>query len=145
MGRLDIKRDITVAPASAAPTSRMTRAGGGASPRESSRPGSAHAGASGGSARDRCSEEGRRASRKREFTKTQEQLLRLIAAETAVSGGLTCTKRELAERLGRNVQTINRLVADLRDRGYIEVEMRFDGRGGQLPSRYRTTPRRPSR
>lgn len=62
-----------------------------------------------------------------------------------MSGGLTCTKRELAERLGRNVQTINRLVADLRDRGYIEVEMRFDSRGGQLPSRYRTTPRRPSR
>lgn len=62
-----------------------------------------------------------------------------------MSGGLTCTKRELAERLGRNVQTINRLIADLRDRGYIEVEMRFDSRGGQLPSRYRTTSRRPSR
>ena len=84
--------------------------------------------------------ERRRGPKKREFTKTQEQLLRAIGAETAVSGGLLCTKRELAERLGRNVQTIDRLIADLRCRGYIEVEMRFDERGGQLASVYRASP-----
>lgn len=86
---------------------------------------------------DRADE--RRGPKKREFTKTQEQLLRAIGAETAVSGGLTCTKRELAESLGRSVQTIDRLVADLRCRGYIEVEMRFDERGGQLASVYRAS------
>lgn len=79
----------------------------------------------------------RRGPKKRRFTKTQEQLLRAIAAETVVSGGLACTKRELAERLGRNVKTIDRLIADLRRRGYVEEEMRFDERGGQLASVYR--------
>ena len=56
-----------------------------------------------------------------------------------ISGGLSCTKRELAERLGRSVKTIDRLVADLRARGYIEVDMRFDERGGQVASIYRAT------
>ena len=49
-----------------------------------------------------------------------------------------CTKRELAESLGRNEKTVDRLVADLRRRGYVEVEMRFDERGAQLASIYRT-------
>lgn len=79
----------------------------------------------------------RRGPKKREFTKTQEALIRLIAGETALRGCALCTKRELAERLGRNVKTIDRCVADLRRRGVIDVEPRFDERGGQLASAYR--------
>lgn len=87
----------------------------------------------------------RRGPKKRAFTKTQELLLREIAAETVISGGLSCTKRELAERLGRNVKTIDRCIADLRHRGYVEEEMRFDERGAQLASVYRavSVPRAP--
>lgn len=86
----------------------------------------------------------RRGPKKHEFTKTQELLLREIAAETAVSGGLSCTKRELAERLGRNVKTIDRLLSDLRRRGVVEVEARFDERGAQQASVYRVVVGRPS-
>ena len=81
----------------------------------------------------------RRGRRRREFTGTQEALLRYFAGETAVRGGATCTKRELAEMLGRNVKTVDRCVADLRRRGLVEVEMRFDGTGAQVASTYRVT------
>lgn len=64
-----------------------------------------------------------------------------MAGETALHGCACCTKQELADRFGRNVKTIDRCVADLRKRGVIEVEMRFDGRGGQLASAYRTKAR----
>lgn len=79
----------------------------------------------------------RRGPKKREFTKTQEQLIRYIAGETAVSGCACCTKRQLAEMLGRSVKTVDRCIQDLRERGVIEVEMRFDERGGQMASAYR--------
>ena len=82
---------------------------------------------------------GRRGRRRHEFTGTQEMLLRFFAGETVLNGGATCTKRELAERMGRNVKTIDRCVADLRRRGLVDVEMCFDERGGQVASIYRVT------
>ena len=71
------------------------------------------------------------------LTKTQRDLLRFIAGETAVSGGVSCTKRELADRFDRNVKTIDRCLSDLRRRGLVEAEMTFDARGGQVASTYR--------
>lgn len=71
------------------------------------------------------------------LTKTQRELLRYIAGETALHGGVCCTKRRLAELTGRNVKTIDRCIAGLRAAGVIEAEMRFGENGAQLPSRYR--------
>lgn len=76
------------------------------------------------------------------LTKTQRELLRFIAGETAVGGGVSCTKRELANRFGRNVKTIDRCLADLRRRGLVEAEMAFDERGAQVASRYRAVLQR---
>lgn len=71
------------------------------------------------------------------LTKTQRDLLRFIAGETALHGGVCCSKRELAERLGRNVKTIDRCLSDLRRRGIVSVEMRFSESGGQIENEYR--------
>ena len=79
----------------------------------------------------------RKRSDGRRFTKTQEALLRYIAGETMLRGGACCTKKELAELTGRNVKTIDRCLSELKSEGVIEVEMRFDERGGQIASRYR--------
>lgn len=74
------------------------------------------------------------------LTKTQRDLLRFIAGETAVNGGVRCTKRELADQFGRNVKTIDRCLSDLRRRGFVEAEMTFDERGAQVASTYRVVP-----
>lgn len=79
----------------------------------------------------------RRGPKKRRFTKTQESLLRYFAAETALHGGACCTKRELADMLGRNVKTVDRCISDLRREGVVEAVMRFDESGAQIPSEYR--------
>lgn len=89
----------------------------------------------GGSADEAERPVGRR--KKRLLTKTEEQILRYIAGETALHGHASLTKRELARLLGRNVKTIDRLVSDLRRRGLIEVEPRFNEHGGQISSLYR--------
>lgn len=39
--------------------------------------------------------------------------------------------------LGRNVKTVDRLLADLRNRGLVKVVSRFDEHGGQLANTYR--------
>lgn len=75
----------------------------------------------------------------RRLTKTQQSLLRYIAGETALRGGVVCSKRELAEMLGRNVKTIDRCLASLRREGLVEVEMRFAESGAQVSSEYRAT------
>ena len=77
--------------------------------------------------------------RSRRLNKTQQALLRYIAGETAVNGGASCSKRELADRFGRNVKTIDRNLSQLRKDGLVKAEMRFDERGAQLPSVYRLT------
>lgn len=74
------------------------------------------------------------------FTPTQEQLLRYVAGETMLHGGTCQSKRELAELLDCNVKTIDRCLSDLRKRGLISVEMRFDEHGAQVSSRYRVVP-----
>lgn len=83
----------------------------------------------------------KRGRKKREFTKTQEHLIEYIAAKTAECGGVQLTKRELAQIVGCNVGTVNRLMSDLRRRGVIEEEMRFNDSGGQIASMYRCAGR----
>lgn len=72
------------------------------------------------------------------LTKTQRELLRFIAGETALNGGVCCTKRDLADLTGRNVKTIDRCLSALRRDGLVEAEMRFGENGAQLGSCYRT-------
>lgn len=79
----------------------------------------------------------RRGPKKHTFTKTQEGLLRYLAAETAIHGSVACTKSELARIVGRNVKTVDRSISDLRRRGYVEVEMNFGTNGAQVKSTYR--------
>lgn len=73
------------------------------------------------------------------LTKTQRDLLRYIAGETALNGGVCCTKRELANLTGRNLKTIDRCLSALRREGLVEAEMRFGENGAQLGSWYRVS------
>lgn len=75
--------------------------------------------------------------KKHTFTKTEEQLIRYIAAETALRGSACCSKRELADIIGVSVKTMDRSISDLRRRGYIEVEMNYSENGAQTHSSYR--------
>lgn len=75
--------------------------------------------------------------KKHRLTKTQERLLRYIAGETALHGGVCCSKQDLADMLGRNVKTVDRCISTLRREGFIETVMRFDERGAQISSEYR--------
>lgn len=79
----------------------------------------------------------KRGPKKHRFTNTQMTLLRYIAGETLLHGGVSCSKRQLAEMTGRNVKTIDRCLLGLRREGVIEVQERFNERGAQLASRYR--------
>lgn len=81
----------------------------------------------------------RRGPKKHRFTKTQEMLLYLIAGETVLNGGMRCTKRELADLIGRSVKTVDRSIASLRREGLIEIEMNFDESGAQIESVYRVS------
>lgn len=79
----------------------------------------------------------RRGRKKREFTKTQERIIRYIADETLRRGEAAVSKRELAEIVGCHRGTVDRLVSDLKSRGVIEEKPRFDASGGQLANAYR--------
>lgn len=86
---------------------------------------------------DGVSTRSRRGRSRRLFTPTQEMILRYLAGETVLHGGVCCSKRDLAARMDCNVKTIDRCLSDLRRRGVVSVEMRFDKRGAQVPSLYR--------
>ena len=82
----------------------------------------------------------RRGPKKHRFTRTQEMLLRFIAGETVLNGGVRCTKRQLASLVGRNVKTVDRSIAQLRREGLLETEMGFAENGAQTCSVYRIAP-----
>lgn len=80
---------------------------------------------------------GKRGPKRRRFTKTQESILRYLAGETALNGGVSCTKQQLADLLGRNVKTIDRSLSDLRRQGLVEARTNFDENGAQVSNTYR--------
>ena len=71
------------------------------------------------------------------LTPSQERLLGYIASETVRIGGVVATKLELARAIGCNERTVDRAVTCLRNKGLLDVAMRFDEHGGQLSSFYR--------
>ena len=79
----------------------------------------------------------RRGRKPARFTKTQIAILGYLAGETALRGGVSCTKQQLADRMGRNVKTIDHSVSKLRQEGLVEVETNYDERGAQLSNTYR--------
>lgn len=69
----------------------------------------------------------------------RERVLALVARETERSGGLSATKRDLAELLGCDVISVDGAIKRLRREGAIVSAPRFDESGGQLANVYRTT------
>ena len=82
-----------------------------------------------------------------------EQVVRIVAPRklTPTEGriivylsqheGESCTKAQIAEALGRNKKTIDRLIMRLRADGLIVSEPMWDERGGQVANRYRVSGR----
>lgn len=71
------------------------------------------------------------------LTKSQQAILRLIAGETALNGGLCASKRELAAAVEKSVRTVDIAISVLRGEGLIVAEPRFESSGAQCASFYR--------
>lgn len=69
----------------------------------------------------------------RRLTKTEIAILAYVGEHE----GEGCSKSAIAESLGRNVKTIDRLVSALRTDGLLVVEPRWAENGGQLANCYR--------
>lgn len=69
----------------------------------------------------------------RRYTRTELQILRFVQRHD----GMAYTKAEIAQALGRNEKTVDRLMAGLRSDGLIVSEPRFAQNGGQLANTYR--------
>ncbi|MBM6774487.1 MarR family transcriptional regulator [Olsenella profusa] len=67
------------------------------------------------------------------LTPTERRILLYVAERE----GKSCSKAEMAEALGRNRKTIDRLVAHLREEGLIVSKPVWDKNGAQLPNSYR--------
>ena len=67
-----------------------------------------------------------------------ERVLALVERETARSGGLRATKRELAELLSCDVSSVDGAIRRLRREGRILSAPSFDESGGQLANVYRS-------
>lgn len=61
---------------------------------------------------------------------------RAILAYVAEHEGEAVTKAKIAAELGRCEKTIDRLMAKLRDNGYLAVECHWNERGAQLANTY---------
>jgi tRNA G26 N,N-dimethylase Trm1 len=61
---------------------------------------------------------------------------RAILAYIAEHENEAVTKSKIADELGRCEKTIDRLVAKLRDNGYLAVECHWNERGAQLANTY---------
>lgn len=69
----------------------------------------------------------------RRYTRTELQILRFVKRHD----GMAYTKAEIAQALGRNEKTVDRLMSGLRSDGLIVSEPRFAQNGGQLANAYR--------
>ncbi|HIZ17947.1 MAG TPA: hypothetical protein IAA22_02385 [Candidatus Olsenella stercoravium] len=70
---------------------------------------------------------------RRRLTPTERAIVLLVAE----LGGEPCSKARMAERLGRNEKTVDRLLSGLRRDGVISAEPAFAPSGGQLANSYR--------
>lgn len=66
-----------------------------------------------------------------------ERVLALVVRESALSGGLSATKRDIASALGCDISSVDAAIKRLRRDGTIESVPRFDENGGQLANVYR--------
>ena len=73
------------------------------------------------------------AARPRRLTPTERRIIAYVAANE----GKPCSKAKIAENLGRNVKTVNRLVSRLRDEGILVCEYLWAENGAQLANSYR--------
>ena len=69
----------------------------------------------------------------RRLTPTERRILLYVARHN----GKACSKGEIAQELGRNKKTVDRLVARLRADGLLESEPVWDENGGQRANVYR--------
>lgn len=69
----------------------------------------------------------------RRFTPTERRILAYLAERE----GRPCSKREMAEALGRSQKTIDRLVSQLRAEGLLVSQPRWGENGSQLSNVYR--------
>ena len=56
------------------------------------------------------------------LSSAQKRILGYISAETTLSDGVRCSKKELAKQAGCSVQTVDRAIFRLRKLGLVEVE-----------------------
>lgn len=61
---------------------------------------------------------------------------RAILAYLEEHGGEPVSKAAIAADIGRCEKTVDRLMAKLREEGYVEVEQRWDKTGAQLANSY---------
>ena len=71
------------------------------------------------------------------MTALQKRLLDYLAEQTALNGGIACTKKELASELKCNVKAIDRGITRLKNLELIEVVPQYLDNGGQLANVYR--------
>ena len=69
----------------------------------------------------------------RRLTPTERRILLYVACHN----GKACSKGEIAQELGRNKKTVDRLVARLRADGLLESEPVWDENGGQRANMHR--------
>lgn len=69
----------------------------------------------------------------RHFTPTERRIIAFLVERE----GRPCSKREIAEALGRNQKTIDRLVSQLRAEGLVVSQPRWGENGRQLANVYR--------
>ena len=75
------------------------------------------------------------------LTPAQERLLGFIASRCVVDGSVALTKRELADRMGCCVRTVDRAVTRLRAEGYVKVREIYGDNGAQVANEYQLVTR----
>ena len=71
----------------------------------------------------------------------QERLLGFIASRCVTDGPVALTKRELADRMGCCVRTVDRAVTRLRAEGYVKVREIYGDNGAQVANEYQLVTR----
>ena len=71
------------------------------------------------------------------LSSAQKRILGYISAETTLSDGVRCSKKELAKQAGCSVQTVDRAIFRLRKLGLVEVEECHAESGAQTANLYR--------